>query len=361
MVAAVVLTLGVPVAFSYVRALARPGHNTLRMRSGLWLREHYMSQAVDTAEWCWYTIRRAHAVRTVRPTYPTLRPDNLGRGAAAAQVRSLPTKLACSFERCDAGEGAWRSLGSTVDGAPVLYATYFRPDPEHPQVWVAAAITEPTLVRADVVAGTREPHAFGGAWRGSIPTAERTRLIAAFNSGFRFDEAAGGFYAEGRVGAPLRDGSASLVVYADGHANVGAWGADLQMGPDVAAVRQNLELIVAAGHSVAGLDLNVDGQWGAGRNQGLYTWRSGLGITETGALVYVAGDGLTLYTLAEALAQSGCVRAMELDIHDDWVTFEIYVRTSGHVVGAKLLPTMASDERRFLLPDDRDFVALFAR
>jgi hypothetical protein len=214
------------------------------------------------------------------------------------------------------------------------------------------------------VAGTREPRGFRGAWGGSIPLPQRARVLAAFNSGFRFDEAAGGFYAEGRVGVQLRNGAASLVVYRDGNANIGVWGSQVRMSPDVVAVRQNLQLIVAAGRVVDGLDRNANGEWGVGRNQGLYTWRSGLGITAEGALIYVAGDGLTLATLSAALVQAGCMRGMELDIHDEWTTFEVYVRnresTEG-VIGRKLLPGMAFDDRRYLLPDDRDFIALFAR
>lgn len=46
-------------------------------------------------------------------------------------------------------------------------------------------------------------------------------------------------------------------------------------------------------------------------------WRSGLGITADGALVYVGGPGLNVTTLADILARAGAVRAMELDINRD--------------------------------------------
>ena len=53
-------------------------------------------------------------------------------------------------------------------------------------------------------------------------------------------------------------------------------------------------------------------------------WRSGLGVTADGAVVYVAGPGLSALSLANLLVRAGAVRAMELDINTDWVDFFTY-------------------------------------
>ena len=53
----------------------------------------------------------------------------------------------------------------------------------------------------------------------------------------------------------------------------------------------------------------------------IYVWRSGIGITADGALVYVGGPGLNITDLANLLVRAGAVRAMELDINTDWVNF----------------------------------------
>ena len=53
-------------------------------------------------------------------------------------------------------------------------------------------------------------------------------------------------------------------------------------------------------------------------------WRSGLGVTANGALVYVGGPGLDIVDLANILVKAGAVRAMELDINTDWVNYSIY-------------------------------------
>jgi hypothetical protein len=356
------LVLLTPVAVSYARAVLRPGHSSLNLRSGLWLRDHGMSWAVDLAEWCWYTIRRGHALHGTRPRPLTLSSDELESDSRLAAPLPEPHALACSFEVCARGEGAWSASGARVSGAPAIYTTFFRPDAGHARVWTAAALIDPGRVRVHVVAGLREPRDFHGAWEGAIPEAKRARLLAAFNSGFRFADSAGGFYAEGRVGVPLREGAASLVVYRDGHLDIRAWAQDMRIRPKIQAVRQNLDLIVDEGRSVGGLDRNADGAWGRW-NHGLYTWRSGLGIRPDGALVYVAGDGLTLSSLAAALVQTGAERGMQLDIHDMWITFALFAHgpSAGEVRSEKLLPDMAFDQNRYLLPDDKDFIALFAR
>ncbi len=99
-------------------------------------------------------------------------------------------------------------------------------------------------------------------------------------------------------------------------------------------------------------------------NQLQYTWRSGLGVDAHGNLVYVAGGGLNLQTLATALSQAGAVRGMELDIHHPVVTCNLYEPVPGHansVVARKLLPDMSKPATRYLQRDQRDFIAILAR
>ena len=46
---------------------------------------------------------------------------------------------------------------------------------------------------------------------------------------------------------PLVPGAASLLIRRDGTADVGAWGTEVRMAPDVASVRQNLVPLVDHG------------------------------------------------------------------------------------------------------------------
>jgi hypothetical protein len=109
-------------------------------------------------------------------------------------------------------------------------------------------------------------------------------LVATFNAGFKMAAAHGGFYADARMARPLRDGAASLVIGRSGRVSVDRWGRDRHLGPDIAAVRQNLALIVDHGTVVPGLDVNRDNRWGSARNQLQYTWRSAVGVDNAGIL-----------------------------------------------------------------------------
>ncbi len=150
--------------------------------------------------------------------------------------------------------------------------------------------------------------------------------MATFNSGFRVASSGGGFYLHGHYDGALVKGAASEVYYKSGRLAIGRWGSGpLHMGPDVAAVRQNLRPIVVHGQVPGSVDQNVVSSWGATLGGGDYVWRSGVGITSDGRIVFVYGDALNVRTLASMLKRAGCVTAMELDINPDWMSFMYYL------------------------------------
>ena len=59
--------------------------------------------------------------------------------------------------------------------------------------------------------------------------------------------------------------------------------------------------------------------WGDVVNANDDVWRSGLGITPSGALVYVGGPGMSLSDLANVMLRSGVEEGMGLDYGLDWV------------------------------------------
>jgi hypothetical protein len=186
----------------------------------------------------------------------------------------------------------------------------------------------------------------------------RSGLLATFNSGFKLEDSGGGFVAFGHVYAPLRDGMATLLRLRDGTADVRTWTGGPIPGPEVTFARQNLPLIVDGGR--LNPNLNDGSQWGATLGNAVRVWRSGVGVDAHGNLIYAAADAQTAQSLAEILQRAGAIRAMELDINSEWVTFNFY-RTSGANNPLKLLPDMTRDPTRYLTPDDRDFFAVYAR
>jgi hypothetical protein len=144
-----------------------------------------------------------------------------------------------------AGEGAWQPAGRLVAGQPAVYQALLVPPGGTARAGIAWMDTH--LLSARLYSGSVSPG--GGPYKYTAPVAPAaaSSLVAAFNGGFKMGDAHGGYYAEGRVVRPLVNGAASLVIYANGSATVGAWGSDVTMTPSVAAVRQNLFPLVING------------------------------------------------------------------------------------------------------------------
>jgi hypothetical protein len=240
-----------------------------------------------------------------------------------------------------------------------MYVAQFRADDIYTSEITSAVWMDPRLLRFQLVPGSTEP---GGTWSHPpyVTDAELPYLVAAFNGGFRFQDAKGGIYLEGKVGVPLLQGAASFVIYKNGTVNIGAWGSQVTMTPEVASVLQNAVLLVNNGQIAPSATYTDNAIWGYTLGGGYVVPRSGIGITADGALVYVAGPALTAKSLAESLQRAGAVRAMTLDINPEWVTFNFYSHPPGHpldVTGTKLYPEMQRSPDRYLPPvlEARDF------
>jgi hypothetical protein len=338
--------------------------NSVSARFAEWSREHGASSVVNWVENEWYS----HHPPPVggRPPAGAIRRPRPVPVAAAAGPAHLPAPPAIPAVVSPAipGEGQWSPTGRLVGGVPAVYVTTLRPDPIHTSYVVGAAWMDTKLLRATLYSGSQIPG--GGPYRDSAPISQTAAgtLVAAFNAGFLMSSATGGYYTDGRAIFPLRVGAASFVVYADGDSTVGSWGTDVTMTPDVVSVRQNLDLLVDNGQPVAGLNAADTTQWGATLGNAVYVWRSGLGVTADGALVYIGGPGLNITDLADLLARAGAVRAMELDINTDWVNFASYAPATptGPATpenGVDLLPSMVGTPGRYF--DSwwsRDFITM---
>jgi hypothetical protein len=260
------------------------------------------------------------------------------------------------------GEGVWQpAAGARLHRGYGIYTTELRAGAGLPPAGIAWVDTAAT--RISLYAGTSEPY---GTWprQGAVGGADLPLLLAAFNGGFKIYSYSTGWYAGGRTAVSLQPGAASLVIFSNGAATVGDWGRDVGGGPNVAAVRQNLTLLVDHGATVP--NASAPYQWGAVLGGGTYTWRSGVGVTAAGDLVYVGGPSLDPGSLARLLVAAGAVRAMELDINPEWVSFATFVHAGGLagggvVSGANLLPGMYFTPFHYLQPFSRDFFAVFAR
>jgi hypothetical protein len=271
-----------------------------------------------------------------------------------------PTALAPLTTPALPGEGQWQpAAGGRLRRGYGIYTTQLRPGAGYPPAgiaWIDSAAT-----RVALYAGTSEPF---GTWpqQGAVAASVSPQLLAAFNGGFKIYSYGTGWYDGGRTAVALRAGAASLVIFTNGTATVADWGRDIGPGPSVAAVRQNLTLLVD--HAAAAPSVSSPGQWGAVLGGGAITWRSGIGVTAAGDLVYAGGPYLDPAALARLLIAAGAVRAMELDINPEWVSFSTFahaggVAGQGIVGGANLVAGMYFQPGHYLQPFSRDFFAVF--
>jgi hypothetical protein len=238
-----------------------------------------------------------------------------------------------------------------------VLVTTFRPDPNYPQMVAGVAWIDRTRTSLALYPGRYEPPNAGNA-PAEVPPLLHGSLLATFNAGFKLEDSGGGFFSGGQLYAPLRDGQATMIAYRNGTVDVRTWTGGPSPGADVVFARQNLPLIVSGGRLVSNLS---DGpQWGATLGNAVRVWRSAVGVDAHGNLLYAAADLQTAASIAQVLVRAGAVRAMELDINSEWVTFNFY-GAWGAGDPQKLLPDMTRDATRYLTPDDRDFFAVYAR
>jgi hypothetical protein len=363
---------------SLVGAALSPGNQDFEAKWADWLRAHHAGLVAQRFEELYYSAtapakggqpRNLNKVPvTVAGTTTTTDPPPANAPDTTALATTTTTRppglpapvpVPLLVEPALAGEGDWQATGPLVDGVPAMYVAQFRADDVYTSQITSAVWIDPKLLRLELVPGSTEP---GGAWAHPpyVTPSELPHLVAAFNGGFRFQDARGGIYLEHRTGVPLVPGAASFVIYKDGRVNIGNWGTEVSMSPAVESVLQNVVLLVDHGQLAPSATYTDNAIWGYTLGNGYVVPRSGIGVTADGALVYVAGPALTAKSLAESLQRAGAVRAMTLDINPEWVTLNFYAHPagqSGEVIGTKLYPQMQRPADRYLPPvsEARDF------
>ncbi|HEY5104990.1 MAG TPA: phosphodiester glycosidase family protein [Acidimicrobiales bacterium] len=327
--ALVVLSLVTIVVLGYLGtslgfALTNQGYGvSLQARFAEWGRQHGVGGFVTWAE-TEYNKLHPPKVGGAPPV------NSFGSGGTtitvpAGQHLAAPKTMSTPAATPQPGEGVWHVVGrTTANGTPTMYETFVRPDAVHTSYVVGVVWMDPTLLSAQLYSGSTVPGGGPYTYTAPISAKNSVNLVAAFNAGFRMQDANGGYYTQGKMIKPLRVGAASAVVFKDGTMTVGKWGTDVKMSNQVDSVRQNLDLIVQNSKPVIGLTNANLLKWGKTLGGAYYVWRSGLGVTKTGALVYVGGPSLSISDLANLLVRAGAERAMELDINTDWVQFSSF-------------------------------------
>ncbi len=356
----------IPAGYSYVSAMTGRYNVGLGVESVEWLRNNGGNGLVSQIEDWYYTL---NAPSKGGPTIRSL--PHVGVHASANQAsRSsrrqhrrpaqpyTPPNIRPVIRPALPSEGVWRPAAAGGGGTPPVMVTTFRSSAAYPQFVAGVAWIDSGRTRLAYMPGVQEPPGTL-AHRGpsEVPPALRKRVVATFNGGFPLSTSNAGLVYRGETIAPMVKGIATLTDYRNGQVNLGAWRGGSTAGPNVYFAKQNLPLIID--HGRLNPNLSDGPQWGFTVHNAIRVWRSGVGIDRHGNLIYAAANYQTVGSLARILKRAGAVRALELDINQDWVSFITY-RRPGAQDPSNLLPDMFRSPTRYLTPDDRDFFAVYS-
>jgi len=288
-------------------------------------------------------------------------------------------------------EGIWIPV---VEGSDILFRTVIRPDVRRSYTVVDLLSIDVSRVDIGLAWGTIFLDQHERVGDGKIPEHLKPRMIACFNGGFSPLHDQGGVIIGNEEKWPLKEGRATFVYLDNGFAQVVEYHPSLkeqwqQQGLNILIARQNQPPILHHGVindqvtrwgvvAKENKPLDVDWTLPPDRNTieekgidavkqldkklgqpilGICAWRSGLGITDNGLLIYAAGSSVTAQTLAYALKLAGCHTAMHLDMNFTHVICNYYLRKQkGDFVPYSLSKRLNQKQvGRYLHPYTHDF------
>jgi Phosphodiester glycosidase len=290
-----------------------------------------------------------------KPTEAQLTAESLGPAPL-----QLPKTIAL-HDNLEAGEGVWSTVGLPHNTASdtLMAKTFVHPDKTRPYATVGALLMDSRRVRLHMTAGTVDPGGFRGAKGPGVMSQDAlSSLLAAWNGGFKGPHGNFGMFADGSEYVPMRNGLATICVLKDGQIKMGEWGADLVRDDTMTACRQNVVLLIQNGE-VSKRTTEGNDTWGYVNvnSSEFITWRSAVGLTKDGNLIYAAGNSLSADSLARALWAEGAYTAMQLDINNPYVLLGTFApQADGSLKADKFMDTMSDSPRRFLGTQERDFM-----
>lgn len=248
----------------------------------------------------------------------------------------------------------WQPVGTPVGGHPAAYLS------EADGGQIALMWMDPKLLGFRFIPGYEVPGSGPRTAADKDPNSWVPNMVAAFNGGFQLSDGAGGYYYLGETVKEMQDGLGTVVIYKDGTMKVGSYGRDVTVGPDVVAVRQNLQPLIDNGQSQASPD-DSSRRWGIADKGSSYAKRSAVGQLADGSIVFGYGSGITASQLADAMVAVGVQQAVALDMNISWPTGYYYTREGGEVVGHRIQPDIVREPDTYLDSFKKDFFVAESR
>ncbi len=271
------------------------------------------------------------------------------------------------------GEGVWNNLESAdFPKMEVMADTFIRPDKERSFAIVSVVQINTKLLGVGSVAGTKEPGgSLGNFGTGIIPQniLDNGSLVAAFNGGFLYNDGKYGMITGDKTYAPLKNNTGTFAAYKDGSVKIFNYTGD-NLGKNVVFARQNGPLIIDNNNETTLTPAEYKTIRGTIYNgkkiipNGTFTYRSGIGVTETGNLLYAVGNNLSPTSLADALQMAGAKSAIQLDINPSHIHFYIFNKNNAGTYNAIFLNEelqRLNHSAKYLTGSERDFFYLYKK
>lgn len=337
---------------SLTRALLKDDGLTVSGRGAAWARNHHLGAVVDRLE-SWKYSRPPESRKVGELS--VVNGDSSSMDIDSEAFRPLPLLPVISNPPND--EGVWKVVRK-LDGDPVVWTTGFHPSKKFPQMTVSFALIDQQNLTAALYNGTEVPGGRGWIRGNKVEGIDVSRLVFAFNGGFRQEHAGGGYYTEGKTLWPLVHGMAALTIDREGKIDIGVWGVSPGMRlsnlSSFATVRQNLRPTVIDGQPNPELK---NGYWGGGKKGEIFILRSGVCKRTDGRILFAIGAPIDATTLAQAMVHAGCDAGMQLDQNESYPRG--YIFNGGEI--SKLDSRMVGRIDQYLTGSPREFFALFER
>lgn len=269
------------------------------------------------------------------------------------------------------GDGVWVPVADPEhpQAAPLMFKTLIHPDPERPYAELFIVAMPSAVIKLRSVPGSEEPATENPdvrniAYRGFIPSDQRSDLLAAFNGGFRAEHGHHGMMVDGVTLIPPRLDMCTVAGYEDGSLQIGTYSRLNALPQKPMWYRQSPRCMVEQGSLHPGLrDPNARG-WGATLEGETVINRSAIALSEDGETLFVA---VTNFTTARALAlgmrAAGGHNVAQLDVNRSFPKFLLFPRDENGVRRpASLFKGFLFDREEMLdEPNPRDFFYVVRR
>lgn len=258
---------------------------------------------------------------------------------AATPARNRPSDVgAMHAATAGSDDGVWQAarVRSTQDS--VLYRTIVHPDPERVYAELFVFALDLSRLKVHAVAGSVEPKSVepqpSVSRPGVVPEADRERLVAAFNGGFKAEHGRFGMMVDGSELLAPRPTSCTFAADAGGGLTIKRWTALGNEASRFAWWRQTPGCMVEGGVLHPGLRVADSKNWGATLEGKTVIRRSAVGLSKDGHTLFVGiSNSTTARALATGMQHAGAVDVAQLDVNFSYPRFLLYrqVEESGEL------------------------------